>query len=86
MSNVVGETRVTDQHEVTIPVDIRNCLHIEPGDKMRWVTTDEGDLEVDVIHQYRGAFDDLEAISMEGRSVSEHSQMGVDCELRDDES
>ena len=42
------ETKVGDQGMVTIPADLRRRLDIEPGDKLRWTTNEEGDLSVEI--------------------------------------
>jgi len=36
------ETKVSDRGMVTIPADLRRHLDIEPGDKLRWNTDEEG--------------------------------------------
>ncbi|MFC7324145.1 AbrB/MazE/SpoVT family DNA-binding domain-containing protein [Halorubrum rutilum] len=51
---------------VTIPAAIRRRLDIEPGDKLRWTTDDEGTLFVEVVKQRYGAFDDFEPVPMGG--------------------
>ena len=44
-----AETKVSDRGMVTIPADLRRQLGIEPGDKLRWTTDDEGDLSVEIV-------------------------------------
>lgn len=52
------ETTVNDQGMVTIPAALRRRLDIEPGDKLRWNVTENGELTVEVVKQGYGAFDD----------------------------
>ena len=60
------ETKVSDRGMVTIPASLRRRLDIEPGDKLRWDTADDGTLSVKVIKQRYGAFDGFEPVSMGG--------------------
>ncbi len=57
-----GETTVNDSGGITIPARIREMLDVEPEDKIRWVVDDEGDLDVEVIRERPGAFDDFEPV------------------------
>jgi looped-hinge helix DNA binding domain, AbrB family len=36
-------TRITDKGQVTIPKDLREKYHIQPGDEVIWIDTDERD-------------------------------------------
>lgn len=56
------ETKVSDQGMVTIPAALRRRLDIEPGDKLRWTTDDEGALSVEIVHQREDIFDDFEPV------------------------
>ena len=56
------ETTVSDRGMVTVPADLRRRLDIEPGDKLRWNTDEEGALSVEVVHQREGVFDDFEPV------------------------
>ncbi|GAD52755.1 transcriptional regulator [Halarchaeum acidiphilum MH1-52-1] len=56
------ETKVSDRGMVTIPADLRRRLDIEPGDKLRWTTDEEGNLSVEIVHQREGVFDDFEPV------------------------
>lgn len=56
------ETAVTDRWGVTIPAAIREELDIEPGDKIRWSITENGDVDVTVVRERRGALADAEPI------------------------
>ena len=51
------ETTVSDRGMVTIPADLRRRLDIEPGDKLRWTTDEDGALSVEIVHQREGVFD-----------------------------
>ena len=64
------------------PVQIRQRLDIEPGDKLRWHVTENDELSVEVLEQRYGAFDDFEPADMgETDAVTEHDLMGLDAEL-----
>jgi antitoxin PrlF len=71
------ETKVSDRGMVTIPADLRRRLDIEPGDKLRWDTDEEGNLSVEVVKQRYGAFadDDMKA-PMGGDSLDTHNLAG----------
>jgi len=71
------ETKVSDHGMVTIPASLRRRLDIEPGDKLRWDTDDEGNLSVEIVKQRYGAFDgdDLKA-PMGGDGQETHDLAG----------
>lgn len=75
---VTDETTVNDSHSVTVPSEIRQRLDIEPGDKLRWILGDKGDLHVEVVRQRYGAFADLEPIDVgeETNAVEETETIG----------
>lgn len=70
------ETTVSDRGMVTIPAALRRRLDIEPGDKLRWMTDDEGTLSVEVVKQRYGAFDDFEPVPMGGGGSDTHDLAG----------
>lgn len=70
------ETQVSDRGMVTIPADLRQRLDIEPGDKLRWRTDEEGNLSVEVVKQRYGAFDDFEPVAMGGGGSETHDLAG----------
>ncbi|ODR79718.1 AbrB family transcriptional regulator [Haladaptatus sp. W1] len=70
------ETKVTERGLVTIPAEIRHRLDIEPGDKLRWGTTESGDLTVEVVRQRSGAFDDAPTADLGGDSLETHDMAG----------
>jgi len=70
------ETKVSDRGMVTIPADLRRRLDIEPGDKLRWKTDEEGNLSVEVVKQRYGAFDGFEPVSMGGDGSETHDLAG----------
>lgn len=71
------ETTVSDRGMVTIPADLRRHLDIEPGDKLRWETDEDGALSVEVVKQRYGAFadDDMKA-PMGGDGLETHDLAG----------
>ncbi len=71
------ETKVSDRGMVTIPARLRRHLDIEPGDKLRWNTDEQGNLTVEVVKQRYGAFeDDNMKASMGGDSLETHDLAG----------
>lgn len=70
------ETKVSDRGMVTIPASLRQRLDIEAGDKLRWTVTEDGDLQVDVVRERYGAFDDFEPVSMGGGGTETHDVAG----------
>jgi len=73
------ETKVSDRGMVTIPADLRRRLDINPGDKLRWTTDDEGNLSVEIVHQREGVFDDFEPVDVgETNAVEVESQFGAE--------
>lgn len=73
---VSEQTTVNDRGMVTIPADLRRRLDIEPGDKLRWGVTEDGELTVEVVRQRYGAFDDFEAAPMGGDGLETHDLAG----------
>ena len=75
------QTTINDHYSVTVPAAIRDRLDIEPGDKIEWKVTDEGDLTIEVVKQRFGAFDDFEAVDMGDTDVAaDHDVAGVERE------
>ena len=73
------ETKVSDRGMVTIPADLRRRLGIEPGDKLRWATDEEGNLTVEVVHRREGVFDDFEPVDVgETNAVEVESEFGAE--------
>jgi AbrB family looped-hinge helix DNA binding protein len=73
------ETTVSDRGMVTIPASLRRRLDIEPGDKLRWTTDEEGALAVEVVHQREGVFDDFEPVDAgETDAVEVESEFGAE--------
>jgi len=63
-------TRVTSKGQVTIPVDIRERLGLQPGDEISFEETDEGyvirkEIDEDRFEKWRGVADTDETV--EGR-------------------
>jgi len=72
-------TTINDHYSVTVPAAIRNRLDIQPGDKLDWTVTDDGDLTVEVVKQRYGAFDGFEAADMGKTNAAEdHDAVVVD--------
>ena len=70
------ETKVSDSGVVTVPASIRQRFDIEPGDKLRWNTDDEGNLTVEVVRERYGAFEDFEPVPMGGDGGDTHNLAG----------
>ncbi|PSQ21921.1 AbrB family transcriptional regulator [Halobacteriales archaeon QS_9_67_17] len=80
----VDETTVNDRYAVTIPAVIRRRLDIEPGDKVRWTLTDDGELSVELVGQRLGVFEDFEPVDMgEGNAAEDHDEYAAGYEPRD---
>ena len=67
-----GETKVSDSGVVTVPAALRRRLDIEPGDKLRWNTDDDGNLTVEVVRQRYGAFEDAETTTFDNDPLDTH--------------
>lgn len=61
---IPDETTVEDDWTVRIPERVRERLDVDPGDKIRWVVTDEGELSVEVVEQEYGVFEDAKTVSL----------------------
>lgn len=73
------ETTVSDRGMVTVPADLRRQLDIEPGDKLRWSTDEEGALSVEIVHQREGVFDDFEPVDAgETNAVEVEREFGAE--------
>lgn len=77
-NEVPEETKVSDRGMVTIPAELRRRLDIEPGDRLRWDTDEEGNLSVEVVKQRYGAFDDFEGVPMGGDGLETHDMAGYE--------
>lgn len=73
------QTKVNERGMVTIPADLRRRLDIEPGDKLRWGVTEDGELTVAVVRQRYGAFadDDVKA-DLGGDGLETHDLAGYE--------
>lgn len=73
------ETTVSDRGMVTVPAEIRRHLGIGAGDKLRWTADEDGALEVEVIHQREGVFDDFEPVDAgETDAVAAEGEFGAE--------
>jgi len=73
------ETTVSDRGMVTVPANLRRQLDIEPGDKLRWSTDEEGALSVEIVHQREGVFDDFEPVDAgETNAVEVEREFGAE--------
>jgi AbrB family looped-hinge helix DNA binding protein len=66
------ETTVSDSGVVTVPASIRRRLDIEPGDRLRWHTEEDGTLSVEVVRERYGAFEGAETATFEDDPVETH--------------
>ena len=68
-----AETTVTDHYSVTVPSPVSDRLEIEPGDKIQWTVSADGELRVEVLTQEWGVFEDFEPVDIgETDAVSDH--------------
>lgn len=73
------ETTVSDHGMVPIPAEIRRHLDIGGGDKLRWTIDEDGVLEVEVVHQREGVFDDFEPVDAgETDAVAAEGEFGAE--------
>ncbi|MFC6941166.1 AbrB/MazE/SpoVT family DNA-binding domain-containing protein [Salinirubellus sp. GCM10025818] len=72
------ESTITENYAATIPASVRERLDVQPGDKLRWTATDEGDLRVEIVRQREGALDDFEPEPMGGDGTTAHDLMGAE--------
>ena len=76
------ETKVSDSGVVTVPAALRRRLDIEPGDKLRWSTDDDGNLTVEVVRQRYGAFeDDSMKADLGGDGLETHDLAGYEDDI-----
>jgi len=71
------ESTITENYAATIPAGVRERLDVQPGDKLRWTATDEGELRVEIVRQRYGALDDLEPVHLGGVTDEEIDAMGL---------
>ncbi|ELZ28998.1 transcriptional regulator [Halogeometricum pallidum JCM 14848] len=64
MSTGDAETTVNESYSVTIPADVRKKLDLEPGDRLRWTTDDDGRLVAEIVRERYGAFDDFDPVDV----------------------
>lgn len=64
MSLEDAETTVNDSYAVTIPARIREEIDVEPGDRLRWSTDDDGRLVATIVRERYGIAADLEPIDV----------------------
>jgi bifunctional DNA-binding transcriptional regulator/antitoxin component of YhaV-PrlF toxin-antitoxin module len=72
-----GESKLDDDYTLRLPEQVRDRLDVQPGDKIRWTVTEDGDLSIEVIEQEYGAFEDAPVISL-GGAANDHDCMGLD--------
>ena len=46
MTEKLDESRIRERNEITIPIPVRDILHLEPGDFIRWELNDKGCITV----------------------------------------
>jgi AbrB family looped-hinge helix DNA binding protein len=80
-----GETAVNDRYAVTIPSAIRSRLDIQPGDRVRWAVTAEESLEIEIVKQRKGVFDDFEPIDAGPTDAAEDHDTVLAGEIEDDQ-
>jgi len=77
--DVAAESTVSG-NQANIPAHIRREFDIDDGDRLRWRTTDEGTLCVEVVRRESGAFDEFEGYDGEDATDvrEDHDAWGVD--------
>lgn len=74
------ESRITENYAATIPANACDRLDVQPGDKLRWTATDEGELRVEIVRLREGALDDFEPEQMGGDEMTAHDLLGTERE------
>jgi len=72
------ESTITENYAATIPASVRDRLDVQPGDKLRWTATEEGELRVEIVRQREGALDDFEPEPMGGDGKTAHDLLGAE--------
>lgn len=73
------ETKVSDRGMVTIPAALRRELDIDPGDKLRWKVDEDDNIDVEVVHQREGVFDDFDPVDAgETNAVDIETEFGAE--------
>lgn len=75
-----GETTVNDSGGITIPARVRELVGVEPGDKIRWMVDEEGNLDVEVVRERSGAFDDFEPVDWGETDAEELAESAWDAD------
>ena len=60
-----AETTLDENYAITVPPEFRRQLDLEPGDRLRWRTTDDGRLVAEQVSERYGVAEDLEPIDAE---------------------
>lgn len=63
--DIPDDSKVRDDGSVRIPERVREQLDVDPGDRLQWSVTEEGELEVEVIRQEYGEFFDAPVVSLD---------------------
>jgi AbrB family looped-hinge helix DNA binding protein len=71
------DSKVRDDGSLRIPERVRERLDLDPGDRLRWNVTEDGELEVEVVRQEYGVFEDAPVVSL-GGAADDHDSMGLD--------
>jgi len=61
-----------------VPQRIIEELNLEDDGLVRWHLSDDGEVSIEFDHQREGAFDDFEAVPMDGASQETHDLAGVE--------
>ena len=46
MSEILAETWIRPKNEITVPIEVRAICKLLPGDGLRWIRLDSGDIVV----------------------------------------
>lgn len=72
-----SKTTVSESYSVTVPTVVRESVDLDPGDKLRWVVSEDGTVAVEVVEEQAGAFSKLEPIDIgeETNAVEDHDRI-----------
>ena len=70
-----------------VPVAVGKRIDPESGDKIRWTTTEDGELSVELVQQQYGVLDDTEPVDMgETNAVEVETVFGAESDSQRSDS
>lgn len=74
-----AESKVSG-NQANIPARIRRELDIDDGDRLRWILSEDGELQVEVVSRRRGTFSDFGGYDGDADTdaTAEHDEWGLE--------